>query len=248
MSASLPRTSAILVAAGQSQRLQAHDDAGKQTRKPFVLLEGLTVLEHACNAFSRVEAVTEIVIVGHREDLVLLGRMAASSAALRKVRQILPGGELRSDSVAAGVEASSSSSELVAIHDVARPLIRPETIERALALAGEQGSALVAVPMNDTVKISSDGKRSESTLDRSVLWCAQTPQVFRRETFRELLARARAEGFRPTDDSAIWEKYVAAVPLVRGDVSNFKLTSPEDLELAGAILRSRRKQQEAQGS
>jgi 2-C-methyl-D-erythritol 4-phosphate cytidylyltransferase len=248
MPSSLPRTTAILVAAGQSLRLQAQDGAGKLTRKPFVLLEGLSVLEHVCAAFARVEAVSEIVIVGHREDLPLLGRMAASSSSMRKVSQIVPGGELRSDSVAAGVEAASSASALVAIHDVARPLIRPETIERALAVAGEQDSALVALPMNDTVKISSDGQHSESTLDRSVLWCAQTPQVFRRERFRELLARARAEGFRPTDDAAIWEKYVRGVPIVRGDVSNFKLTSPEDLELASAILRSRRKQQEAQGS
>jgi len=243
MPPALPRTTAILVAAGQSQRLQSQDGA----RKPYALLEGRTVLEHVCEAFARVEAVAEIVIVGHRDDLARLGRLAASSPALRKVRRIVAGGELRSDSVAAGVDAASPESLLVAIHDAARPLVRPETIERALAVAAEHGSALVAVPMTDTVKTSSDGLHSEGTLDRSVLWCAQTPQVFRRAEFRELLERARRENLRATDDCAVWEKYQGPVPIVRGESSNFKLTSAEDLELAAAILRARR-MEKVQGS
>jgi 2-C-methyl-D-erythritol 4-phosphate cytidylyltransferase len=247
MPTSLPRTTAVLVAAGRSERLQAEDGAGQTTRKPYVLLEGLSVLEHACAAFARVEAVAEIVIVGHPEDLARLRRMAAGSPALAKVSQIVAGGEQRVDSVAAGVRAASTESELVAIHDVARPLIRPATIERALAVAAEQGSALVALPVHDTIKASSDGLHAESTLDRSVLWCAQTPQVFRREAFLGLLDRARAEGFRPTDDCAIWETYVGPVPLVRGEASNFKLTSAEDLELAAAVLRARRAEK-AQGA
>jgi 2-C-methyl-D-erythritol 4-phosphate cytidylyltransferase len=247
MPPSLPRTTAILVAAGQSVRLQSQDGEGNHARKPYLMLEGRTVLEHVCEAFACVEAIAEIVIVGHRDDLARLGRLAASSPALRKVRRIVPGGELRSDSVSAGVAAAGEGSELVAIHDVARALIRPATIERALAAAAEHGSALVAVPMTDTVKTSSDGLHSEGTLDRSVLWCAQTPQVFRRAQFRQLLERARAENFRPTDDCAIWEKYMAPVPIVRGDTSNLKLTSAEDLELAAAILRARRAEK-AQGS
>jgi 2-C-methyl-D-erythritol 4-phosphate cytidylyltransferase len=247
MSTPLPRTTAILVAAGQSARMQSGSSAGPRVRKPFVLLEGLTVLEHACEAFARVEAVAEIVLVGHREDLAQLGRMASGCPALRKVSQVVPGGEQRSDSVAAGLAAVSAQSELVAIHDVARPLVRPATIERAIAAAAEHGAALVALPVNDTVKVSSDGLHAESTLDRSVLWCAQTPQVFRRSSFIELLARARREDFRPTDDCTIWEKYVAPVALVRGELANFKLTTPEDLELAAAILRARRTEK-AQGT
>jgi 2-C-methyl-D-erythritol 4-phosphate cytidylyltransferase len=247
MSASLPRTTAVLVAAGQSQRLDLRDGAGQRLRKPFVLLEGQSVLEHACEAFARVEAVAEIILVGHPADLPLLVQMAAGRPALRKVARVLPGGELRSDSVACGVAAASVESALVAIHDVARPLILPATIERALAVAAERGSALVALPMDDTVKTSSDGLCSESTLDRNVLWRAQTPQVFRRGPFLELLERARREGFHPTDDSAIWEKYVGPVSIVRGEPSNLKLTTSEDLELAGAILRARRTEK-ARGS
>ncbi len=242
MPPSLPRTTAVLVAAGRSERLRAADGSGEPARKPFVLLEGRTVLEHVCEAFAQLECVSEIVIVGHAQDLARLKRMT-----LAKVSQIVAGGEQRSDSVAAGVAAASLESELVAIHDVARPLILPATIERAISVAGEHGSALVAVPMNDTVKTSSDGQHSESTLDRSVLWCAQTPQVFRRATLLPLLERARRDDFRPTDDCAIWEKYVGPVPLVRGEASNLKLTSIEDVELATAILRTRGREK-AQGS
>jgi 2-C-methyl-D-erythritol 4-phosphate cytidylyltransferase len=236
----IPRTTAILVAAGRSQRLQAaEDEEGQRARKPFALLEGLTVLERVCETFASVEAVAEIVIVGHAEDMARISRMAASCSALAKVSRIVTGGEQRSDSVAAGVAAASAESELVAIHDVARPLIRGATIERALEVAAEHGSALVALPVHDTIKTSSDGLHSESTLDRSVLWSAQTPQVFRRAAFLPLLERAHKDDFRPTDDSAIWEKYIGPVPLVRGEASNFKLTSAEDIELAAAILRAR---------
>jgi 2-C-methyl-D-erythritol 4-phosphate cytidylyltransferase len=94
--------------------------------------------------------------------------------------------------------------------------------------------------MADTVKTSSDGLHAETTLDRSVLWCAQTPQVFRLARFRELLASARADGFRPTDDSAMHERYAGPVPIVHGSAQNLKITTPEDLIVAASILRARR--------
>jgi 2-C-methyl-D-erythritol 4-phosphate cytidylyltransferase len=208
-------------------------------RKPFLLLEGLTLVEHACAAFDRSRAVREIVLVGHEDDLAQIERMRTGCVAMRKVRGIVAGGELRTDSVRAGVEAVDPQCTLVAIHDVARPLIDTLTIDRAIALASERGAALVAVPMSDTVKTSSDGVHAETTLDRSVLWCAQTPQVFRLAKFRELLAAARADNFRPTDDAALHERYVGPVPIVRGNPNNVKVTAPEDLVLAASILRSR---------
>jgi 2-C-methyl-D-erythritol 4-phosphate cytidylyltransferase len=227
-------TSAVLVAAGRSVRMGAGAD-----RKPFLALEGRTVLEHACSAFDLAPSVAEIVIVGCEDDLDRIRKLAGTCAAMRKVRKIVPGGELRSDSVRAGVLAADPELALVAIHDVARPLVLPELIERAIAVAAVRGAALVAVPTTDTIKTSPDGERVVSTLDRSVLWSAQTPQVFRAALFRELLERARADGYRPTDDSALHETYLGPVPIVPGDPSNLKLTRPEDLTLAAAILRER---------
>jgi 2-C-methyl-D-erythritol 4-phosphate cytidylyltransferase len=232
----LEPTAVVLVAAGHSTRMGA--DAAS-VRKPFILLEGLTLLEHACRAFDRSRAVREIVLVGHKDDLVRLERMRTTCPALRKVRGIVAGGELRMDSVRAGLAAVDAQASLVAIHDAARPLIETALIDRAIGLAGREGAALVAVPMPDTVKTSSDGARAESTLDRSVLWCAQTPQVFRLKQFRELLERARADGFRPTDDAAVHERYAGPVPIVPGSAQNLKITTSEDLVLAAAILRTR---------
>jgi 2-C-methyl-D-erythritol 4-phosphate cytidylyltransferase len=94
--------------------------------------------------------------------------------------------------------------------------------------------------MNDTVKTSSDGVHAETTLDRSVLWCAQTPQVFQITRFKALLEQARAENFRPTDDAALFERFSGPIPISLGSPHNIKITTPDDLVLAAAILRSRR--------
>ena len=181
----------------------------------------------------------EIVLVGHADDRARLARMAETCATMRKVRRIVGGGELRIDSVRSGVAAVDRACDLVAIHDVARPLIEPSIIERAIRCAAEHGAALVAIQLADTVKTSSDGVHVESTLDRSVLWSAQTPQVFRRELFESLLERARAENFQPTDDSALHERWVGPVPIVTGSPHNLKVTTSEDLVLAASILRAR---------
>lgn len=233
----LPKTSAILLAAGQSTRMGG--DAAS-VRKPFLVLEGLTLLEHACAAFDRSAAVLEIVLVGHVDDHERMERMARSASALRKVRAIVDGGELRTDSVRAGMSTLDPAARLVAIHDVARPLVETVLVEAVIQRASLRGAALLAVPMVDTVKTSSDGESAESTLDRSVLWCAQTPQVFQVERFRGLLERARAENFRPTDDAALHERYVGPVSIVPGSPQNLKITTPEDLVLAAAVLRARR--------
>jgi len=158
---------------------------------------------------------------------------------MRKVSAVVAGGETRSDSVAAGTAAARVDAALIAIHDVARPLVEPDLVERAIAVAATRGAAVVAIPVTDTIKTSSDGAAAESTLDRSVLWRAQTPQVFRAELFRSLIERARAEGYRPTDDAALHETYVGPVPIVPGDPRNLKITEHGDLRAAAAILRER---------
>jgi len=232
----LASTAAILVAAGDSSRMGRIDGR----RKPLVRLGGLSVLEHAGAAFGAVAAVERIVVAAHREDLEEIRELVSASSALAKVTAVVEGGATRTDSVRLGVEAAGAGCELVAIHDAARPLIRPRTILAAIEVAGRRGAALVAIPATDTVKETVDGGgHAARTLDRSRLWFAQTPQVFRREELRRLLARAREEGFSPTDDAALYERYVGPIPLVRGEATNLKLTTREDLAVAEALLRAR---------
>lgn len=230
-----PRAAAVLVAAGRSTRMQLPEGV----RKPLLRLEGRTVLEHAAAAFAACPAVRELVVVCLPEDEAAVRELAARSPALERLTAVVPGGAERTDSVLAGVRATGEGAELVAVHDAARPLVRPEVVAAALALAAREGAAVVAVPVSDTIKHSVDGVHADRTLDRSTLWAAQTPQVFRRATLLELLEHAAREGRRSTDDAALWELGVGPVPLVRGDSTNLKITTPTDLEVAAAILRAR---------
>jgi 2-C-methyl-D-erythritol 4-phosphate cytidylyltransferase len=231
-----PSHAAVLLAAGLSTRMQTEEGV---ERKPFLVLEGRTVLEHAALAFDRAPSIRDVVIVGHREDLARIERLVVGGPAFAKVRAVVAGGELRIDSVRAGIAALGPEVDLVAIHDAARALVEPELVERAIECASLRDAALVAVPVTDTIKTSADGQHASTTLDRSVLWAAQTPQVFRLALLRLLLDRAAADSFHPTDDAALYEKYVGGTPLVRGEPSNLKLTTPADLVVAAAILRAR---------
>lgn len=224
---------AVLVAAGSSSRMKMSE------RKPFLELEGRAVIEWTCAAFAEAREIDEIVIVARGDDVERLRALAASSDHMSSVSAVVPGGAERADSVRAGVDALAANVELIAIHDAARPLVTAEEIDRVISVARERGAALLALPVTDTIKTSSDGIHAEATLDRSVLWRAQTPQAFRTTILRELLNKAITEDFRPTDDAALYERYVGAVPIVEGLGPNLKLTTPEDLELATAILQRR---------
>ena len=234
---------AVLVAAGRSTRLVRA--AG--VRKPFLELAGKSVLEHALAALDCARRVGAIVVVGHADDLARLAELARSSSAFAKVRAVVAGGAERTDSVRAGVlalPAELGPLDVVAVHDAARALVLPELVDRALERAHAAGAALLACRVHDTIKHSADGLCADATLERSALWAAQTPQAFRIGLLRELLARAEREGFRPTDDAALHERYVGPIALVEGDPSNLKITTPADLVVAAAILRARAAQGE----
>lgn len=230
----VPHAAAVIVAAGRSERM------GGAVRKPFLEIAGRSLLEHACAAFASVAAVREVVLVVHADDV---DRVRA--LGLLKVTAVVPGGAERTDSVRAGVAALPSGAEVALVHDAARPLVRPATIEAAIATAAREGAALVAVPVRDTLKSSPDGRRAVATIDRSTVWAAQTPQAFRTSVLRELLERARRESVTATDDAALHERYLGPIALVRGDESNINVTTPEDLAIAEAILSRRRSEAQA---
>jgi 2-C-methyl-D-erythritol 4-phosphate cytidylyltransferase len=216
---------------------------GDAPRKPFLPLGGSTLLEQACAPFHRAASVVEIVLVVHGDDLERCRGMVANHArhpSLAKVTAVVAGGAERSDSVRAGVERVGAQPAIVLVHDAARPMVRTETIERAIAVAAQQGAALVAVPVRDTLKRSADGSRAEATVDRSSLWAAQTPQAFEVDRLKQLLERARSEGLSATDESSLHERFLGPVPIVEGDPGNLKITTPADLAIAEALFAARR--------
>ena len=232
---------AVLVAAGRSNRMQGSGDGSPRTvRKPLIELAGRPVFAHAALAFERCAEVTDVVIAAHPQDRSTIETWLASRSDYTKVRAVVPGGEERTDSVRVAVEAGfdrvGGELECVAVHDAARPCVSPESIQRAVQAARESGASLLALPVRDTLKRSSDGARAEGTVDRAELWAAQTPQVFAAHRFRHMLERAREANFRPTDDAALWEHFEGPVTIVLGESRNLKITYPEDLELARALL------------
>ena len=206
-------------------------------RKPFLRVAGRTVLEHTAAAFDACPEVHEIVIVAQAGDVQRIRELAQSNPVFRKLSAVVPGGAERTDSVREGVRATDAGSVVVAIHDAARLLIRSETIGRAIRCAQQRGAALVAVPVQDTIKRSADGEHSAETLERSELWAAQTPQVFQRAQILELLERE--SDVPPTDDAALFERFIGPIPIVRGESTNLKMTTPTDLEIVRALLKLR---------
>jgi 2-C-methyl-D-erythritol 4-phosphate cytidylyltransferase len=234
-----PRAAAVIVAAGDSTRM------GGDKRKPLLTLAGRALIEQTLAAFDRAPSVVEIVIVSHPSDVELFAQMARDATRLHpafmKVRAVVPGGRRRTHSVRHGARSVSADIDVVLVHDAARPLIAPELIETAARIAHRDGASVVAVPVSDTLKTSASGTHAERTLDRSVLWAAQTPQAFRRAVLLELLARAEADEFEPTDDCALHERYLGPVTIVPGDPCNLKITTPSDLIIAEALLGWRAK-------
>lgn len=209
-------------------------------RKPLLALGGVPVLEVTCAAFAAAATVAEVLIVAHPSDVEAIERLCAERPALDKVRGVVTGGAERADSVRCGVRWCGFGVDVICVHDAARPLVRPDQIDATVRRAADEGAALLGVPVRDTVKGTGDGRFAERTLDRSSLWAAQTPQAFAARAFREVLEESRRDGYSPTDDAALWERYRGPVALVEGDLSNFKITTPADLALAEAVLASRR--------
>jgi len=218
----------IVVAAGRSERMGGAD-------KVFAQLAGRPLLAWSLRAFKMCGAIEGVVLVV-APDAVDRATSLVHEWRFTNVVDIVPGGAQRQDSVRAGIDAARDAA-IVAVHDGARPLVTPELIERGVAMARVCGAAVCGVPSRDTVKqAGGDPPVVRATLDRATAWLAQTPQVFD----RGLLLRAHeAATSNATDDAALVEALGHDVRLYEGAHWNLKVTSPEDLIIAEALLRER---------
>ena len=217
---------AVIVAAGASTRMGSAGD------KTLADVGGEYLIARTVDVFERCDAVTAIVLVVSERNLDAVAQLREAKG-WSKTLPPLVGGARRQDSVRAGLDALPPECDWVLVHDGARPFVTPRMIEDGLAAAANTGAAIAVVPAFDTVKrIAGDGRVVE-TLDRSELAMVQTPQVFR----RDVLERAHAEVTGDvTDDAAMVERIGVEVRTFDGARSNIKVTTPEDLQIASAML------------
>jgi len=213
---------ALVLAAGRGERF------GQRVPKAFVALAGRPLLLHALAGIAAAPVIARVVPVIARADLARWEGLRPELAAIPKLAAPAFGGAERQDSVRAGLEALPGGVEWVAVHDAARPFVRPDAVARVVAAARASGAAILAAPVADTIKRVRSGRVVE-TPPRSECWAAQTPQVFRVELLREALAKASALGRVATDDSQLVEWLGVPVAVVEGDADNWKLTRPEDV-------------------
>lgn len=228
----MARFAVILPAAGRSSRF------GGEEKKPFALLDGRAVWLRAAELFVTRPDVCQCVVVVAREDQEAFRARFGAELARWDIG-VADGGAERFESVANALSRLTAEAEFVAVHDAARPCTPPARIDAVFARAAETGAALLAVPVADTVKRDDGRGRVQETVPRQELWLAQTPQVFRRDWLEAAYATRHRVGRDVTDDAQLMEAAGHPVSLVTGSATNLKITTPEDLALAGAILRAR---------
>ena len=202
-------------------------------RKTFLELRGEPILLHALRPFLEHPAFQAFVVALGEEDF------RSPPAWIHEVDsrvRLVRGGATRGDSVWAAVEAMPGGIELVAIHDAARPLVSREIIDRCLDGTGPGRGSVAGLPAVDTLKRVGEGNRIAGTVAREAIWHAQTPQVFPAGLIRQAYRAARRDGVTDTDDSALVERIGGEVVMVRGAVTNLKVTRPQDLVLAELFL------------
>ena len=214
------KVSAIIVAAGDSQRMGGVD-------KLFSPLGGAPVLARVLDVFQNCKKVDQIVLVMGAKNIEE-GRRIIALGHWSKITDICPGGKRRQDSVSEGMK-KLRECDWVVIHDGARPFVTTDLIERGLEAAKETGAAAAAVPLTDTVKLVDKDDTVKQTLPRQSLRAVQTPQVFRADVIKNTYKFAAADA---TDDASLVEKAGYKVKLYTGSYDNIKITTPADLALA----------------
>ena len=220
--------SAIIVCAGNSTRM-------KGVNKILLPLGNSNVIGNSLMAFEKCPSVKDIVVVCRECDEEQI-RKTAEEIGITKLHAFACGGETRQKSVLNGLRKISADTEMIAIHDGARPLVKPEHIEKTIKDASVFGGATLGVPVKDTIKIVHDGL-IDDTPHRPSLYITQTPQIFKRRIYFEGVDFAAEHELDFTDDCQLIEAIGTKVYMTVGDYTNIKITTPEDIEIAELLLK-----------
>lgn len=220
---------AIVPAAGSGKRME------RGFNKTFIPLLEHPILAHTVSVLASCPEIEHIIVIVGQEEVAYATAML-TKLKLKKSWKVVVGGRERQHSINNALGILPEETELVVVHDGARPLIEPEIISAAISAAYIHGAVGVAVPVKDTIKIVNEEGFINSTPDRSVLWAIQTPQVFRTALLQQAYAQAKKDGYLGTDDAALVERMGVSVKIVKGSYRNLKITTPEDLITAEALM------------
>ena len=220
-------TTAVIVCAGNATRMGG-------VNKILMPLGESNVVGHSMQAFENSPEIAEIIIVTKPENFDAI-RETADKLGIKKLAHLTEGGDTRQQSVLKGIRLAAKESQYLAIHDGARPLVKPEHIARVIKDAHVFGGATLGVPVKDTIKIVDDGLITD-TPHRPSLWITQTPQVFRKRLYFEAVDFAMAHNLDFTDDCQLVEAIGGKVYMTKGDYTNIKITTPEDRAIAEVLL------------
>lgn len=216
---------AIIVAAGSGSRF------GSDIPKQFLELNGKPVIVHTLERFQAAPSVDSIVLVLAADHVADFDKNVVA-----KLDAVIVGGSSRSESVLNGLNAASEETDIVAVHDGARPLVSVDEIERTIAKAKATGAACLVAPVTDTIK-SISGDEIAATLDRDKMRRALTPQAFAVDVLRRAFELADAND-NATDECYLVEKLGHPIAIVEGSSRNIKITNAEDLILAKVLLET----------
>ncbi|CAM4074480.1 2-C-methyl-D-erythritol 4-phosphate cytidylyltransferase [Bacillus subtilis] len=220
----------VIPAAGQGKRMKA----GRN--KLFIDLKGDPVIIHTLRVFDSHRQCDKIILVINEQEREHFQHLLSDYPFQTSI-ELVAGGDERQYSVYKGLKAVKQE-KIVLVHDGARPFIKHEQIDELIAEAEQTGAAILAVPVKDTIKRVQDLQVSE-TIERSSLWAVQTPQAFRLSLLMKAHAEAERKGFLGTDDASLVEQMEGgSVRVVEGSYTNIKLTTPDDLTSAEAIMES----------
>ena len=209
----LPAVCAVIVAAGSSRRMGGEN-------KLLLEIDGVPVLARTLSAFQKCAAIRDIVLVCREQDIMPYTELAKAFSI---------------DKLCTVTRGAPENAVLVAVHDGARPLVSEAVITEAVTTAAEYGAAAPVVPVKDSIKRIKDGNIA-ADVARDTLAAVQTPQVFRKDLLRRALTSAAERGYSFTDDCAAVESLGTIVKATHGSYQNIKITTPEDILVAEALL------------
>jgi 2-C-methyl-D-erythritol 4-phosphate cytidylyltransferase len=232
------RTTAIIVAAGRSERLPG------AVPKQFQPVAGLPLIAHTLRKFDLCPDVTEVLLVVAAEHVPYASDAVVERFQIEKVTGIVEGGQSRFESVYNGLRSVDRNTDIVIVHDGVRPLVSSALISQGVEACARDDAVVVALPADCTVK-RVEGDYVLATLDRSKLYLAQTPQVFRYPLLIDAYTRAASDKRSYTDDAAVVEAAGYKVKILKGDENNIKITTSRDLDLMRYLLTVEQGEQDA---